>query len=422
MAKSVVAITQGTDPEKMIEEALNLLGGVEKLIRPGTTVIIKPNVIGKYRAERSVTTSPAHVAAAIKVLRKANPKQIILAESSAMGRNSLECMEFSGIKKAAEEAGIDRLVDVKQETDLVKMPIRDPHSTITSMMMPKLLLEADHIVNLPIMKMHVSATYSCCLKNIKGTVQDKVHLQMHQTDLSGAIVDAWSVIKPDLQIVDMMNPLEGFGPIGGIPMHFGCVVAGKDPVAVDATCCRMVGLDLAKATVFDRARDIDFGKQEEKDIEVRGKQVKDVYKQMWMPHLGGMNQWPEYNIMTKGSCSSCQALLAYGMERLKSLDGYDPNKGMYVVIGGANKIPEGVDPNQVILMGDCTKKHKGKGIFVEGCPPLEMQPTWTIIDKKYEVPAESKRVYADEIPLFLDYVKRIRPKNLGKDGTAMDKA
>jgi len=69
----------------MVEEALELIGGVKNLIRPGSTVVIKPNAGHNYGPETSVCTSPEAVAATIKVLRKANPKQIILAEAAAIG-------------------------------------------------------------------------------------------------------------------------------------------------------------------------------------------------------------------------------------------------------------------------------------------------------------------------------------------------
>jgi len=105
--KSIVSIVKGTDAQKMVEEALSLLGGVESLIKPNSTVVIKPNIGHTYPPETSVNTSPAMVAAAIKVLRKARPRRIILAEASAIGCDTLKCMEVSGIRKAAEEAGVD---------------------------------------------------------------------------------------------------------------------------------------------------------------------------------------------------------------------------------------------------------------------------------------------------------------------------
>lgn len=425
MAKSIVSIVKGTDAEKMVEEALSHLGGVSSLIKKGSTVVIKPNAIGPYRPDRSITTSPAFVGAVIKTLQKANPKEIILAESSAIQQDTDKCLDVSGIREAAEKAGIDKIVNIKKEKDLIKIQIRDHNSDLPSILLPRFLVEADHVVNLPIFKIHVSAVYSCCLKNIKGLVQDKVHYKMHQTDLLAAIIDAWSVCRMDLQIVDMIRPLEGYGPLGGLPTpyEFGCIVAGKDPVAVDATCCRMVGLDLKKADIFRYARERNIGVSDTGKIDIRGRQIHEVFHQLWIPFLEEKldERYPEYNIDYKGACSSCQALLGYGLERLKSLGEYEKNAGMTILLGrkkGKNVIPKDVKPEDLILMGDCIKKYRKHGIFVEGCPPLEVEPTWSIIDRQYNPPDVCDRDYMEEIPIFYDYIRKQRKKwasEIGKE-------
>jgi uncharacterized protein (DUF362 family) len=132
MPKSIVAISKGSEAEQMIEETLSLLGGVEALIKPDSKVVIKPNAGHPIPPETSANTSPPFVSAVIKVLRKANPKEIILAEASAIGCDTMECLEVTGIGKAAKEAGIDRIIDIKQEKDLIKIPIRDARSGITN--------------------------------------------------------------------------------------------------------------------------------------------------------------------------------------------------------------------------------------------------------------------------------------------------
>ena len=152
MSKSIVSIVKGTDTEKLVDEALSLLGGVESLIKPNSTVVVKPNAGHPFPPETSVNTSPAVVSAIIKVLRKAKPKQIILAEASAIGCDSMEALEVSGIRKAAEDAGADRIIDIKAEKDLISLPIRDSRSDLTRVPLPRFLVEADHIVNLPIFK------------------------------------------------------------------------------------------------------------------------------------------------------------------------------------------------------------------------------------------------------------------------------
>ncbi len=418
MAKSVVSIVKGTNPEKMIEEALSLLGGIDNLIKPNSTVVIKPNSGHPIPPETSANTSPAFVTAVIKILRKAQPKEIILAEAAAIGCDTLEALEVTGIGKAAKEAGIDKIIDIKREKDLIKIPIRDARSAITSVLLPRFLLEADHIVNIPIFKSHASMVFTCALKNIKGVVQDKVHYQMHQTDLAAAMMDVWSVIKADLNIVDMIRPAEGFGPHSTTPVDFGCVVAGKDPVAVDATICRMIGLDIKKVAYFEPARERGLGHYEEKFIEVRGKSIKEVYKKLWLPYLKGFNTWPEYKFYAEGSCSSCQGLLALTMERLKAMGEYEKNKGISIVVGRKKELPKGLKLGKdVILVGDCLKKHRGQGSpFSGGCPPAEPFPLWVILDRKdhTEVGPEFRDRMAEDEKPWKVYLAELEKKRSSK--------
>jgi len=170
MSKSVVSIVKGTDAEAMVEESLSLLGGASSLIKPNSTVVIKPNAGHFAAAETSVNTSPEFITAVIKVLRKAQAKKIILAEAAAVGCDTLDCFDISGIRKAAEEAGIDEVIDIKRHKDLISFPIRDARSDMTKVLLPRFLVEADHIVNLPIFKTHVTMVFSCALKNMKGVV------------------------------------------------------------------------------------------------------------------------------------------------------------------------------------------------------------------------------------------------------------
>lgn len=420
--KSVVSIVKGTDASSMVEEALSLLGGVTSLIRKGSTVVVKPNAGHPFPPETSINTSPAVVSAVIKELRKAQPKEIILAESSAVGCDTLESLEVSGIGKAAEEAGVDRIIDIKREKDLIKIPIRDAVSDITSILLPRFLVEAEHIVSVPILKTHINMVFTNALKNMKGTVQDKIHFQMHQTNLAAAMMDLWSVIKADLSIADLIRPAEGFGPEGGLPAEFDCIVAGKDPVAVDATCCRMIGLDVDFVPYFDAANERGIGNFLEENIEIRGRTIKEVFKQLWIPYLGkGFDQWPEYNIYAEGACSSCQGLLAYNMEKLKALGEYEKNAGVTIIIGHKKELPQGVNPKDLILVGNCTKKFRDKGIFCGGCPPGECFPGWSIIDRKGITLADDaggsdavRARMAKDKEIFLKHITKLRDEHYKK--------
>ena len=409
MSKSIVSIVKGADPEKMVEEALTQLGGVQSLIKRKSTVILKPNAGHLGPPESSVNTSPAVVMAAVKAIRKAQPKEIILAEASAMGCDTNECLDSSGIRKAAEDAGVDQIIDIKSHQDLIHIPIRDARSDLKKVSLPRFIIEADHIVNLPIFKSHVSMVFTCALKNIKGVVQDKVHYLMHQTNLADAMMDLWSVVKADLTIADLIRPMEGFGPHSGQPTEFECVVAGKDPVAVDATVCRMVGLDIEKVDYFQSATERGLGNSDESKIEIRGNSIEEVHRPLFLPYLEGFDAWPEYNFHVDHSCSSCQGLMAFIMTKLKVLEEYEKNKGIDIIIGRKKDLPEGVKPgNDLILIGDCTKplrkKIGNKCIFAVGCPPMESFPYRAIVDREDQLERKpgARERHTRETDLFME--------------------
>ncbi|HLA80803.1 MAG TPA: DUF362 domain-containing protein, partial [Thermoleophilia bacterium] len=385
MEKSVVAISKGSDPEKMVAEIFSLLGGREALIRPRSTIVLKPNAGHPAAPETSVNTSPAVVSAMIEEVKKTNPKEIIVAESAAIGCDTFDVFDKSGIGAAAEKAGA-RLVDIKQERDLINIPIRDARSGVRKIKLPRFLLEAEHIINMPIFKSHASMVFTCALKNLKGVVQDVTHQQMHQTDLAAAMMDVWSVIRPDLSVADMIRPAEGFGPHTTLPTDFGCLVGSKDPVALDATACRITGLGLDKVAYFSAATERQLGRCAQEEIEIRGRSMEEVFKQLWFPYLEGFETWPEYTINADGACSSCAALVAFSMEKMKALGEYDKNAGCTVLLGPKrdDQMPKGVDPNNVILVGDCLKRFRGKGVghWTGNCPPLEPHVLWTIVDRR----------------------------------------
>jgi uncharacterized protein (DUF362 family) len=391
MKKSIVSIAKGTNPEEMVERALSHLGGVKTLFKPGSTVIVKPNAGHMGGPDSSINTNPAVVAAVIKTLRKAKPKKIILAEAAAVGCDTMQCLEFSGIKQAALEAGADEIRDIKGDKDLIRVDIKKPSCSIKHVDLPRFLLEADHLIDVPVFKCHVSMVFSCALKNLKGVVQDQVHYIMHTTNLAGAMMDLAEILQPKtFTIADLYRPMEGFGPHSGTPVEFNCILAGKDLVAVDATACRMVGLPIDRVDFFDAARQKGLGNYDENKIEVRGNSIEEVFQQLYMPYLDGFGAFPEYHFHVKNACSTCQGLAAFTMSKLKSLNEYEKNAGIQIILGRHGKIPEGIDDKQpVFLMGDCTQVMKKKlektGIkcfHTPGCPPGEPFFGWSIVDRE----------------------------------------
>lgn len=372
--KSLVALAKEPTIQESVSRVFDLLGGVTNLIDEGDSVVLKPNAGHAAPPESAVCTNPEVVRAVIREVKKAKPGKLVIAEAAAIGCNTMECFEVSGIAQVAREEGVE-LIDIKSDEDLINIPVRGYRSNIKRVKLPRFLLEADHIINLPILKAHASMVFSCALKNIKGTVQDRVHMDMHKQNLTMSMMDVWYAVRADINIVDAIYAAGGFSPHTPVPLKVGCVLGSKDPVAVDRIACDLVGIDTTQVDYFKTAKEAGMGNPDIENIEVVGEKVEDCFTKMWVPYVGDMSsRWPEYDVRCEGACSSCQALLALSMEKLKAIGAYDKCSNTHIVTGGKNDLSDITDNENLVLHGNCTfkylKAHPGAR-WIKGCPPGE---------------------------------------------------
>ncbi|OUO17916.1 DUF362 domain-containing protein [Flavonifractor sp. An4] len=420
---STVALAHGKDVQENVTRVFDMMGGVTKMIEPNSTVVLKPNAGHAAPPEFAVCTHPETVRAVIREVKKANPKRIVIAEAAAVGCDTIECYEACGIAKVAEEEGVE-LVDIKRDKDLINVAVRGYRSNISHVKLPRLLLEAEHIINLPILKAHASMVFSGALKNIKGVVQDQVHTTMHRQNLTMAMMDVWSVCRPDLNIMDVMSAASGYSPHTPTPIELDCVMGSKDPVALDRMACELVGIDPDGVSYFKVADEVGLGTTNPDHIEVVGDKLADCYKKMWVPYLEDIrNRWPEYDVHCEGACSSCQALLTLNMETLKAIGIYDENKGMTVVAGCDNKLDPNTPDKQIILHGNCTRRHLKEhpdAYFLPGCPPGEGSLYMTVVRKEPvtgqpELMPWIRQRMEDDAPAWRGYVEKEAEKFYGSN-------
>lgn len=226
--KSLVALAHGLDVQENVTRVFDMMGGAAKMIEPNSTVVLKPNAGHAAPPEFAVCTHPETVRAVIREVKKANPKRIVIAEAAAVGCDTDECYEACGIAAVAREEGVE-LVDIKKDKDLINVAVRGYRSNISHVKLPRLLLEAEHIINLPILKAHASMVFSGALKNIKGVVQDQVHVQMHQQNLTMAMMDVWWACRADINIMDVMHAASGYSPHTPVPIEVDCIMAPMTP-------------------------------------------------------------------------------------------------------------------------------------------------------------------------------------------------
>lgn len=413
--KSLVALAKEPTIQESVTKVFDLMGGVTQLIEAGDTVVLKPNAGHAAPPETAVCTNPEVVRAVIREVKKAKPGRIIVAEAAAIGCDTEECYRVSGIGQVAEEEGVE-LIDIKRDKDLLSIPVRGYRSNIKRVKLPRFLLEADHIINLPILKAHASMVFSCALKNIKGTVQDRVHMDMHKQNLTMAMMDVWYAVRADINIVDAIYAASGFSPHTPVPLEVGCILGSKDPVAVDRVACDLVGIDPNMVDYFRVAEEAGMGNTDINDIEVVGEKVADCYKKMWIPYIGDMSsRWPEYDVRCKGACSSCQALLALNMETLKAIGKYEECSDTIIVAGSKNEVGPEVPDDRLVLHGNCAFRHlkdHPNARWIKGCPPGEGCLYNTVAQHKlYDAQTDESMAFmrgqaAIDAPVWRAYVEK----------------
>jgi uncharacterized protein (DUF362 family) len=240
----------------------------------GRRVLLKPNLV-EYDPAGVINTHPALIAATIEAFRAAGAREVVVGEGPGHRRDNEYLLDASGLGYALHDAGA-RYVDLN--TDRVRaVPLRTRFTELGSLYLPAALLDADLLVSMPKLKTHkwVGATLS--LKNMFGIVPGAVYgwpkNVLHWHGVGESILDINAALTvPRFNIVDGIVGMEGNGPIQGQARQSGVLVFGADPVAVDATCARLMGLEPTRLAYLQQAGEF-LGNADEQRIEQLGERI-----------------------------------------------------------------------------------------------------------------------------------------------------
>jgi uncharacterized protein (DUF362 family) len=207
------------------------------------TVLLKPNLVG-LDPLGVMNTHPAVIGATRECFLRLGASQVFIGDGPAMDRDteaileSVRLREFTG---PLARGFVDLNVD-----DVLCVPLKTHASRLQELYLPKTVLGVDFLVSMPKLKTHHWAGVTLSLKNMFGIVPGSCYgwpkNVLHWAGIDRAILDINAAARPDFAIVDGIVGMEGNGPIQGMPKASGVLVFGTDPVAVDATCCRIMGL------------------------------------------------------------------------------------------------------------------------------------------------------------------------------------
>ena len=264
--------------EGFIENAISSVERAEGVVfKKGETVLIKPSLIEARDPLESVTTHPRVVEGLIYALTEREVGRIIIAEGSGNEKDIDFLLRKTGFEGMIKESGAE-FIDLNY-ADVIKIDIKSPLA-IKEVFLPKILFQVDKIVSVPKLKTHRWAGVTLGMKNLFGIVPGSIYgfpkNMLHWAGIPEAIVDLNSAIKIDLSLVDGIMGMEGDGPLEGRPKNLNLLMAGVDPLAVDATATRIMGFDPLKIPQFIYAYRKGMGKALEEEIEVVGVPIESV--------------------------------------------------------------------------------------------------------------------------------------------------
>ncbi len=265
-----VAVARGGEPEALVRQALAALGGMEKFVPKGASVIIKPNIcVGYHSYEYAATTNPWVVGTLVKMCLEAGARSVQVMDFP-LGGTPQEAYTNSGIEEQVKAAGGEMAfmpgfkyieADIPQGKDLKKIKLFGD------------ILKADVVIDVPIAKHHSLAGLTLGMKNLMGVIQDRyaIHLNLGQR-----VADLASLIRPKLTVVDAVRILTDNGPTGGSlndVKKLDTVIASADIVAADSYAATLFGKQPEAISYIKAAAAMGLGRSDLASLNIQEIQV-----------------------------------------------------------------------------------------------------------------------------------------------------
>ncbi len=314
-----------------------LLEEINPQISKDARVVLKPNLVVAKKAEMGATTHIEIVEAVIEYLLKKGITNISVMEGAWIGENTNRAYKACGYHKLKVP-----FVDLKgDETQLFKIDG-------INIEFCKSILQADYLINLPVIKGHCQTKITCALKNMKGCISDNSKRMFHNLGLHKPIACLNKIKMADLVIADGICGDLDFEE-GGNPVQSDMLVAGTDSVLIDSYVAKLMGYNPLDIEYIALASKYGLGKTEGEVLRVLSKeQPKPI------ANAGRKITSVEGYIKQDSACSACYASC------VRALYNSPKKQTLHVGQGYKNIEAEGIG------VGNCTCNFKS---YVKGCPP-----------------------------------------------------
>jgi uncharacterized protein (DUF362 family) len=236
-----VAVVKYKEGLQSLKKAVDLVGGLQGF-SGASKVVIKPNFVGWLEAtdfpKYGFLTTARLIEELVVLLKEHGVRHISLVEGPAVGNFRLACSGM-GLNLLAERHDV-HLVDIF-EGSFARVTVGDVTLSVS-----KTILDADHVINMPVMKTHCQAMVSLGIKNLKGVLnvasRQRCHSANPSSDLNYHLVKLTEMLRPSLTIIDGIYTLERGPSYTGDALRADIIVASRDLISADKVGASIMGI------------------------------------------------------------------------------------------------------------------------------------------------------------------------------------
>lgn len=338
---------------ELLQEAIGNAVNPRGLVH-NKTVFIKPNLVRPNPKMLPATTTDARVILAlVRLLRDSGARKVWVGDNPGYKLSSREAIQLAGLDKILPKSGAVPVYLDEEPAVRIKNP---KGKVMCEMDLPKRVLDAEVIINLPKMKTHMHTLVTLGIKNLHGMLYDYERLMFHRNDVSYKVVDILRAIRPQLTIIDGIFAMEGQAPLSGKTISdMNTIIAGTDPVAVDVVGCAVMGIEPDEVATNRIAVQEGLGCGNLDKIQIKGVLIEKVKRNFKRPVISSIGVFKNVNVIEGGACQGCLSALRHTLDKLhfENKNGTLPPMTIYVGIPMPNVANLEKWVGDIWLFGNC---------------------------------------------------------------------
>ncbi|MFP3896899.1 MAG: DUF362 domain-containing protein [Anaerolineales bacterium] len=360
-----VAVVKAKEIDQAVRRGLDLMGGIERYVRPGAHVLIKVNMFSQGRAEDGNVTHPG-VALAVARLCRACGAQVTVAER--LPKYDYNLRGHEAIEEVAELVAVEDL-----ERDLISLP--GARSLTCQIPWVRLIDTCDVFINIPGLRTHALTKFSNAMKNLMGLFPADTTRYIHEFGLDGAICDLNYHRPSDLVITEAIYTLEGNFPSEGSPVKTDLITVADNAVAADLVGARILGLDAKEVFYLQEAIQRGMGPASLEEIDLLGDDLGALLEDVQItPAPRDPEQYAgPFRLCAENACPSCRQALAGGLLAASHIPELAEMQDVTIIAGHQDEEPVMEEGDKVLVYGNCAYRYRHLGHYEPGCPPLSYQ-------------------------------------------------